>query len=76
MGFSSGGCWQQLHGSFTPSHACGCAAIILRRFLCQGAIGADLRQAERGDALRYFSALKDRTAPQDADERKGNVSSI
>ncbi len=26
MGFSSGGCWQQLHGSFTPSHACGCAA--------------------------------------------------
>ena len=31
-------------------------------FLCQGANGADLRQAERGDALRYFSALKDRTA--------------
>ena len=26
MGFSSDGCWQQLHGSFTPSHACGCAA--------------------------------------------------
>lgn len=26
MGFSSGGCWQQLHGNFTPSHACGCAA--------------------------------------------------
>ena len=26
MGFSSDGCRQQLHGSFTPSHACGCAA--------------------------------------------------
>ena len=26
MGFSSDGCWQQLHGNFTPSHACGCAA--------------------------------------------------
>ena len=31
-----------------------CVAIILRRFLCQGANGADLRQAERGRFALLF----------------------